>query len=160
MKTKLSKNGLVWFAAFAAATCIALVVMLREDPLPTIFVSTVLVSAKELHATAGEICGAKYTGTVSASRDQSLVGRALSFSRDINFSTGDSVRGAFVWIATPADYLRFLPQSFSAAASDVANRSKLTCDGLIPGYVFVGCRPEESADDCRTRVAHVASDTK
>jgi hypothetical protein len=109
-----------------------------------VFAAEVRVISTEPLGPPGQPCGARVTGAPLKVYGQESVSRAFSFGRDLSLVPDQTIRGVFVWLERPEDFLRFVhtDAAVSSMALSATDRDQITCRGIVPGYMLIRCDVE------------------
>ena len=109
-----------------------------------IFAADVRVISTEPLGPRGQPCGARVIGVPLKVYGPEPVSREFSFGRDLSLVPDQTIRGVFVWLERPEDFLRFVhtDASVSGMALSATDRDQINCRGIVPGYMLIRCDVE------------------
>src|SRR5437867_3888345 len=99
-----------------------------------VFAAEVRVISTEPLASLGQPCGARVVGAPLKVYGQESVSREFSFGRDLSLVPDQTIRGVFVWLESPEDFLRFVhtDAAVSSMALSATDRDQIKCGGIVP----------------------------
>jgi hypothetical protein len=109
-----------------------------------VFAAEVRVISTEPLGPRGQPCGARVVGAPLKVYGPEPVSREFSFGRDLSLVPDQTVRGVFVWLERPEDFLRFVhtDAAVSSMALSATDRDQIKCGGIVPGYMLIRCDVE------------------
>src|SRR5439155_24390000 len=89
----------------------------------------------------GQPWGARVLGAPLKVYGQESVSREFSFGRDLSLVPDQTIRGVFVWLERPEDFLRFVhtDAAVSSMALSATDRDQSKSAGIAPGYMLIRC---------------------